>query len=62
MVSLLYTDKRGCEISENDWRPDLRKPGILSKRAYGAMRVFSINSQKMSKSSFCHIYVKEPFH
>ena len=45
-------------------RLDLRKPGILSKRACGAMRVYSISGQKLSKFSFCRIriHVKELFY
>ena len=50
-----------CALNLEMW-PDLRKPGILSKRAYGAMRVYSTSGQKLSKFSFCHIYVKEPFY
>ena len=57
-----YTVYRCIMVGIYDLWPDLRKPGIFVKRAYGAMRVFSINSQKISKSSFCHIYVKEPFY
>ena len=42
--------------------PDLRKPGILSKHAYGAMCIYSTSGQKLSNFSFCHIHVKEPFY
>ena len=34
--------------------PDLRKPGILSKCAYGAMRVYSTSGQKLSKFSLSY--------
>ena len=44
----------------NMW-PYLTKPGIWDPRAISAMRVFITSSQKMSKSRFCHIHVKQPF-
>ena len=38
--------------------PDLRKPAILSKRAYGAMRVFSATGKK-SQSPVFVIFMSE---
>ena len=43
----------GAKISM--W-PSMGKPGIWDPRA------FSTSGQKLSKSSFCHIHVKEPFY
>ena len=35
---------------------------MSQERASGAMRVFSSSGGILSKSSFCHIHVKEPFY
>ena len=41
---------------------DLQIPGMLQKHADHTIARFSTSDQKLSKSSFCHIHVKQPFY
>ena len=47
--------------NNNKW-PYLTKPDIWDPCTICAMCVFSTLGQKMSKSSFCHIHIKEPLY
>ena len=42
--------------------PDLQKPGMSQECASGTVRLFSSSDRILSKSSFCHIHVKQPFY
>ena len=48
-------------ISASKKKIPSRKPSVRDPRVIRAMSVFSTSSWNLSKSTFCHIHVEEPF-